>query len=971
MGKGTLLLSKGAGLYSVQLDHGDAEYAARVADFDAKIAQGNIDAAEVGVTLDAAEALLNQYSNDLDIAISFLQGNPEDEELKKTVEHTTALVNAQRKVVRSTAQALNVINLNNAGLLADLNRLQDAHPSPAQATQDIWCAEFNEELTGDLATIEIGREAGVSATTQILLPGEAKDYSPSRDGQLLPIEMFTPASAFYSYAMLPGSAKWKPRFRTGFITAITGGLCDINVDLVVVSRQLLNINQTPTLSGVPVVYLTCNDGAFEVGDHVVIGFADFDWAQPTVIGFVSDPRSCIIPPTPTPGEWPYDLILKYQIYETTTSQGYETFIWCTYNFETNSLVEVGRYKQQPLYNPSTKYRAMMLIANSIENLDVMASEFAVGDLMLRDETTVNEITKAEMEAYMTGSYDKATSPLASGRVDEDYYATVLMGDTSPDVWLDSYLIKFDRDSSMLGALYIQPYGNFINFISVNETHFATIEQTSSDILKVFEAVIEDGQVADTTTLTPLRTKILDTATLSNLTMALHVISDFVYLLIEQPATAFVQIVEYNWVDDIWTVLHTTSDYAKSYESLAYSIVFHNNSIFATYTEFTSEQAKAIKLERDPDTEVWSHSQTNILPLEASGLRELSQFEVIKFQPRLFWINSYSASDGDGPYYNWKYMQYDWATDTFTETDKIDSRDGSLWPYRTLFGVPATCGNSTARVLGPRGGTDSTYLQDGATKWEILMADVLAMTSETGTILKFDRAIEGTPSDYGGYCQSFILGRSVTYPYDIVGSFVVKFGPDGEVLGAMKTLNADSYHHALAANETHVMILADTGFLHVFERTFETAPVATASALTPVGSIDISFLSGNPFAGCGCDIHGDYVYFLAGDVADYYWTLYQWNWKTGSWSPIWSPSIWKNNGDPTGNSVAVSPEGGEIFLTWQDYTTGAGRITRLVNSQPDGTGVWSLDATRLPTVYEPTLGSREDAKFEFSSYFPDV
>ena len=38
--------------------------------------------------------------------------------------------------------------------------------------------------------------------------------------------------------------------------------------------------------------MTCNAGAFEEGDHVIVEFQSQDWAQPVVIGFVERPRPC-------------------------------------------------------------------------------------------------------------------------------------------------------------------------------------------------------------------------------------------------------------------------------------------------------------------------------------------------------------------------------------------------------------------------------------------------------------------------------------------------------------------------------------------------------------------------------------------------------------------------------------------------------------------------------------------------------
>ena len=58
------------------------------------------------------------------------------------------------------------------------------------------------------------------------------------------------------------------------------------------SAQRLDVNQATTLANVPVVYMSCNAAAFEVGDRVIVEFQANDWKQPRVIGFVDYPKAC-------------------------------------------------------------------------------------------------------------------------------------------------------------------------------------------------------------------------------------------------------------------------------------------------------------------------------------------------------------------------------------------------------------------------------------------------------------------------------------------------------------------------------------------------------------------------------------------------------------------------------------------------------------------------------------------------------
>jgi hypothetical protein len=85
------------------------------------------------------------------------------------------------------------------------------------------------------------------------------------------------------------------------ITALYGDLCDVTLDTdenrdIWIDDIRLPINQTPTLTAVPIRYMTCNGAAFAVDDHVVVEFRGDGnttlWTQPRVIGFVDHPQPC-------------------------------------------------------------------------------------------------------------------------------------------------------------------------------------------------------------------------------------------------------------------------------------------------------------------------------------------------------------------------------------------------------------------------------------------------------------------------------------------------------------------------------------------------------------------------------------------------------------------------------------------------------------------------------------------------------
>jgi len=102
----------------------------------------------------------------------------------------------------------------------------------------------------------------------------------------------TPAQAFYNLAMLPGWQKWKPTYRYGTITGLTGSIASVTLEEALSSQQDINVNQSASLEDVPIEYMTCDGVAFEEGDEVLIKFEGQDFGSPKIIGFKDHPRRC-------------------------------------------------------------------------------------------------------------------------------------------------------------------------------------------------------------------------------------------------------------------------------------------------------------------------------------------------------------------------------------------------------------------------------------------------------------------------------------------------------------------------------------------------------------------------------------------------------------------------------------------------------------------------------------------------------
>lgn len=163
---------------------------------------------------------------------------------------------------------------------------------PEDSPQGMWCADLTENLTGEVATIEV---PGESVNIQIR-PGYGgrSAYDPVRDGQLSLTMTMTPAQAFYNIAMLPGWQKWNPTFRYGTISNINvnDDTCTVTLNAAASTQQNLNVNQQTVFNNVPVEYMTCDAAAFETGDTVLVAFIGQKLDSPKVIGFKDHPKPC-------------------------------------------------------------------------------------------------------------------------------------------------------------------------------------------------------------------------------------------------------------------------------------------------------------------------------------------------------------------------------------------------------------------------------------------------------------------------------------------------------------------------------------------------------------------------------------------------------------------------------------------------------------------------------------------------------
>lgn len=158
-----------------------------------------------------------------------------------------------------------------------------------EETKEAWCADFTEDAKGVVEIMEIPGE-----DLKVLIGPQNEGRKLTNVGALTAREVQSPAQVFFNAAILPGWQKFKPTYRRGVIKKIDDAADTVDVEFEDdrSSAQKLDINRYKKLEAIPVKYMTCNSGAFEVGDRCVVKFKDGNWSFPTVVGFVENPKPC-------------------------------------------------------------------------------------------------------------------------------------------------------------------------------------------------------------------------------------------------------------------------------------------------------------------------------------------------------------------------------------------------------------------------------------------------------------------------------------------------------------------------------------------------------------------------------------------------------------------------------------------------------------------------------------------------------
>ncbi len=269
MGKATIISEQGEGLYTIQPEWDTSVAQGRIARLTAE--NGEIDArlSTLDSEITSAEVAFFYASDVLQAAILNEAEQGEIDAKQRAVYERSAEVQNLRRT-KSFLQLRKVANEKQIEWLESMA----ATPSTVQA----WCADYTENLSGTVGTVEIGRVD----VPPIILPGGG-----SPEGAMVPIASQSPAAAFYNLAMLPGAAKWRPRYRVGVASNVNKDNHTMSVTLEQVTISGLDCNAVNSLSSVPVNYMDCNADAFENGNRVLVNMQ-----TKTVVGFANNPEAC-------------------------------------------------------------------------------------------------------------------------------------------------------------------------------------------------------------------------------------------------------------------------------------------------------------------------------------------------------------------------------------------------------------------------------------------------------------------------------------------------------------------------------------------------------------------------------------------------------------------------------------------------------------------------------------------------------
>ena len=278
MSKGTITAEIGEGQYTVTLNPDNScidseltRLAVKQTDIEAEITEKETEVSGLLALFDTAKTTLN-------VTISqFIAGTATEAQV---TEAEKAARSARLDYEKGKAE-LATLKAEVVKVRTDIIRLTNAKLE--SESRSVWCADKTTGATGEVGLLDL---PGGS----VLIKPSAPAYAYASDGVFVSPESVGQATNYLFWALHPCVDKFKPLYRVGVISNIdTGGdTADVTLD-VTLGDQNLDINVTRSLTGIDVVYMTCNASAFTEGDRVVVKQIG---GTSTVVGFESEPKGC-------------------------------------------------------------------------------------------------------------------------------------------------------------------------------------------------------------------------------------------------------------------------------------------------------------------------------------------------------------------------------------------------------------------------------------------------------------------------------------------------------------------------------------------------------------------------------------------------------------------------------------------------------------------------------------------------------
>ena len=319
MGKANIISNQGEGLYTVQPVYG-GDVAARSASLQAQ-------ATDLTARIEAEQAKADGYDApiqaidgriaDLSAELAALTSSPDpgaiwnpdaEEEDQITIiqraEVVRGLITAQMEQRQPPAtqranhnRQADLLRLQRESISLEAANFSSLSTQHAAQSMPAWCADYSDDLTGTVGTIELNGEPG----GPVILAPQARGLGENLpSGILTPVTAMSPAQAVLNFAIHPGWQRHKPMYRSAMITAVypDTDTCDIwLLESEKKSHYGTNLPINPqdawTMHGVPVEYMNCNAKAFNELDDVVVEFRGQNWSEPVVVGFVEEPERCV------------------------------------------------------------------------------------------------------------------------------------------------------------------------------------------------------------------------------------------------------------------------------------------------------------------------------------------------------------------------------------------------------------------------------------------------------------------------------------------------------------------------------------------------------------------------------------------------------------------------------------------------------------------------------------------------------